>query len=90
MLEKCESISIRQDSGDGWLAVGFAGSDRNLNYYAGVLGAEETANYKDLTTENLLDATVQVFKRASTRNLQMPGPETLDEDMQAASVIFST
>ena len=82
-LLKCESISIRQDSSNSWLAIRFVGCDDELQIHRGLLGVIETADYVDQTAEHLFDAMITVYTKACKKNQNLPAPTTHDADAQA-------
>ena len=44
-LKTCDSISIRQDVGNGWLAIRFVGASRSLATHQGLLGAIDMSEF---------------------------------------------
>ena len=82
-LQQSQSISIRQDVGHSWLAVRFVACDGNLQVSSGLPGAIDISKYVDLTAASISEALLEVYKQASTRNLNIPNAKRPDLDAQA-------
>ncbi len=82
-LQACSSLSIRQDCGNGWLAICFVGASQSLSVVKGLLGAIDMSTFFDQTSESIYEGMLTIFERAATENLNMPGPSKLNEDAQA-------